>query len=116
MADKSPVKVGDGMNDLPALSTARFSFGVPADAQAIDMLHADAVLLPGANMSFDDSLGRIAKIISLARFATFKVRQNMIWAIGYNIVAITLSAGVLEKFGFSSTPYGNYWLMIKRVH
>jgi Cu2+-exporting ATPase len=46
----------------------------------------------------------IVKIISLSRASYRKMIQNLIWATGYNVVALPLAAGVLAPFGFLLSP------------
>ena len=76
--------VGDGINDLPVLSGARLSIAM-GGASDITKLNSDAVLLNShmsvLNIAFQ-SADRGRKII----------KQNMAWAIGYNLIMLPLAA------------------------
>jgi Cu2+-exporting ATPase len=46
----------------------------------------------------------VAEVVRLSRATYRKMTQNLLWATGYNTVAIPLAAGVLYKFGIVLTP------------
>ena len=79
--------VGDGLNDAPVLAGADVSIAV-ADGAAIAQRAADLVLTGG-------TLARIPAAIALARRTRRVIRQNMAWAVGYNLVALPLAAAGL---------------------
>jgi Cu2+-exporting ATPase len=76
--------VGDGINDAPVLGGADVSIAVCGGA-ALARQSADLVLL-------HPSLQRVGDAIELARRTRRIVRQNLGWAIGYNLLAVPIAA------------------------
>ena len=76
--------VGDGINDAPVLAGADVSLAL-ADGAALAQRAADFVVTGGA-------LQRIPQAIALARRSRHIVRQNLAWALGYNLLALPLAA------------------------
>jgi len=77
--------VGDGINDAAVLSGADVSFALGQGAQ-LAQLHADCVLL-------GDGLGPLAHTLDASTATLRVIRQNLGWALAYNLAAIPLAAG-----------------------